>query len=304
MPIYTNNYGLPKPVAMALAADDYDKHGDYSTTGLIGPPRAHFLIERHSNEIVIDVMDNSHALRGNALHYVASKANHRRAIIEERFLYHIDGFQISMKPDIVWPEDEKANEFSLYDYKDCSTWVARLTKGKDEWTKQCNLLRLGMHERGFNITKLAIIAFFKDWTQKDAIINTGGNYPKHPIKELPIDIVDLEKVKHWLRQRIKLFESCKHLPDDKLPICTPEERWNSDSCHAVVHVKDGKPGKAVSGGTRFATANEAESFRLNQKDPQNKMVVFREGCNKRCEKYCDAKDFCDFYRNTVDNSPF
>jgi len=176
--IFTNDHNLPIPVAQALASSDYDPHGDYSTTGLIGPPRIHFLRQRHEHEMVVDVMDMFYALRGTALHYILAQVKHKRAIVEERFLYHHNGYQISIKGDLVWPEDPKDNRFTVYDYKQCSTWVGKLSQPKDEWTKQLNLIRLGLGARGLDAQKLAIVTFFNDWTALDAQINSGGNYPQ------------------------------------------------------------------------------------------------------------------------------
>jgi len=117
-------------------------------------------------------------------------------------------------------------------------------------------------------------------------------------------VTDTERAKYWLNERIQLFENCKNLPDDKLPLCTVDERWGTKDRYAVVHVKNGMPTKAVAKGSKFDTQHEAESFRINCASPENKMVQFRRGDNKRCDRYCEVKHFCNYYNQEISPSPF
>jgi hypothetical protein len=300
---YMNKYGLPVPVFQALTSENYDRHGDYSTTSIIDSPRIFYLTQRHQNEIIIEAMDQHYMLDGNALHYLLEQVDHPRAMTEERFIYTVDGCQLSMKADLLWPEDVKKNVWTLYDYKKCSTWVGKLKDPKVEWVLQLNLLRLGFSERGLNAVALRIAAFYRDWTKLDAGINSRGNYPQAPIQIIPIPMYDLGKTKQYLQRRIKLFNDCKILSDAELPECTTAERWGKDDYYAVVHFKDGVEGKAASGGGYFTTAEQADNFRKTCPSPEKKKVQFREGSNKRCDGHCPVRRWCSRF-NVIDVDPF
>jgi len=301
--MYTNKYNLPVPIFQALTAENYDPHGDYSTTAIIDSPRIYYLTQRHKEEIVIEAMDQNYMLDGNALHYLLEQVQHPRAMVEERFLYNIGGRQISMKADLLWPEDVKKNIFTLYDYKKCSTWVGKLKTPKQEWILQLNLLRLGFHERGLNVVACRIAAFYRDWSKLDADINSRGNYPQAPIQIIPIPMYDLEKTKDYLERRIRLFDDCKNLSDGDLPECSVSERWGKDDYYAVVHFKDGVEGKAVAGGGYFSSEGLASNFLSTCSSPEKKRIQFRAGANKRCDSYCPVRKWCSRF-NVVDVDPF
>jgi len=296
----TNNYNLPVPVYQALAYNGYDKHGRYSTTGIIDSPRIHFLRKRHDAEIVVDAMDQFFMLRGSAVHHMLELADNNSAIIEQRFLHNHNGTLISMKPDMVWPEDIENNIYTMYDYKTCSTWVSRMNKPKEEWVKQLNLMRLGFHDKGMNITKLAIVAFFSDWSALEAKKNLGGNYPQQPIMIINVPLMDIEAIRSYLDTRITLFDACESLPDSQLPMCTDAERWGAPNKYAVCHYKDGKMGNAVKGGGSFETAEEAEEYRKTCTKPDVKKVQFRPGNDKRCNMYCTLRPFCSRFSKVID----
>ncbi len=301
--MFTNKHNLPVPVFQALTADHYDSHGDYSTTSIIDSPRVFYLTKRHRNEMVMEAMDNYYMMDGNSLHYLLEQVQHPRAMVEERFLYTIDGFQVSMKADLLWPEDVKKNIWTLYDYKKCWTWVGKLKTPKQEWLLQLNLLRLGFHERGLNVVAARIVAFFRNWSALDANINSHGDYPQQPISVIPVPLYDLAKTKEYMSKRIALFESCKNLADGDLPECSVAERWGKDDYYAVVHCKDGVEGKAVSGGGYFRTADAADTFRKGCPSPNTKKVQFRAGSNKRCDDYCTVRKWCSRF-NVVEHDPF
>ena len=58
---YTNSRNYPKEVVLGLTHHAYQKHGDISATGIMGPTRQTILKERHAEHIVQDVSEMVYA---------------------------------------------------------------------------------------------------------------------------------------------------------------------------------------------------------------------------------------------------
>lgn len=306
---FTNNYGLPRPLARALANDDYVRHGDWSITELIKPPQIVQLIRRHEGQIVTEVMDNVWSLYGRAMHYAMSLAKVKGSMIEERRNFQIDDQVVSMQPDFVYPLKCKENEdrvriYGMLDFKNPKAYAVK--KGaKPDWTQQINGYNLGWHKQGIRIEKAAIAAFIRDWAKLDAAINQGGNYPQSPIDVIPIELWPVEQTEQFYLERIKAHMEAAMLSDHELPECSQEERWPKPDCFRVVTGDD--PGRAVPGGSFFKTRAEADHFN-NERREKNTLkgggykknfadarVVYQHGESKRCAEYCDAAPFCHQY---------
>jgi len=304
--LYTNRFNLPPPVVKALSTDDYEKHGDYSVTELINPPRLSFLKRRHAHEITVDVMSHLWSMRGRAMHYIMSMAKVPGALVEQRFIMPFKGIQVSMQPDYIYPYKDK--EFELLDFKDTSVYAIK-DGVKEEWIKQDNIYRKGFGFQGHNITSMKNVVILKDWSYTDCHIKKTYKYPNAEVQIVDVPIWPEEQVDRFLTERITLFESCKMLPDNQLPECSIYERWGTLDTFAVVKLnKEGKEGNAVRGGTKFKTRVEAEAFQEERwkKAEDNKSksikrndttIQYREGePTKRCERYCEAKAFCSQYK--------
>ena len=304
---FTNKAGLPSPLFNALSDDSYQKIGDYSVTELMNPPQITHLQKRHKDEVVRDVMDNMWSMFGTAMHEVAAKGATSHSIIEEGFLMPIlmptgKTITVGFHPDHVWKDPEDEN-YQMIDFKNVSYWSVKYGL-KPEWNKQLNLYRYGMGLKGFKIDKLWLAALLRDWSYNDCHVKKIRDYPPFPIMNYPIEIWSDEWCLEYLIERITLHEEAKACRDSKLPQCSAEDRWERGAGYAVVFKAGLSKGNAVRGGTKFDTRPEAIAFhdlrtktRSEKTKPlaEDSEVVYRSGEAIRCERYCDAKNFCHQY---------
>ena len=330
---FTNKYGLLRPIARALASDDYEHHGDYSLTELLKSPQQVQLTRRYPDKIVVEVMNNVWSLMGRAMHYVMSLAKIKGSFIEERFIFVLNGSQISCQSDYVYPLmkmiEGKAVEalvngkrvYGIIDFKNTSHWAAK-DGVKDEWEEQINGYIFGWHQRGINITQGHIAAFLRDWSYTDAVVIKKRDYPPQPIKQMPIRLWPLEQTESFLKQRLKLHMEAAQLHDKDIPPCTEKERWAKPDKFSAVFVGGNSKGNAASGGSFFRDRARCDQFMIERRlkntlktpdedgNPRYKKgfidteAKFTKGSSPKCERYCDCRDFCPQYARMNRKRPF
>ena len=278
---YTNNANLPEPMVKALMFDDYEHEGDISGTGLITPPRILQLQKRHDDEITIDVLENFWKMLGQAMHLILEKFAERENVLEEQRLYlTIAGWKIAAKPDLWFPPH------ILDDYKFTSVWTV-IFGLKREWEEQLNIYRPFYEYARFPVKKLRVHVLGRDWSRMKSLQN--NNYPKHEITTLPVPMWDSDVVEDFIHERVLLHQKCEELPDDKLPYCTPEERWEKKTTWAVM--KEGrKSALRVFDKAEDAYTHEQETVMLKT------WVEQRLGESTRCEHYCHLQKFCNQFK--------
>lgn len=304
----TNLSKLPEPVYKALAdsVDSYEKHGDFSVTELLRPPRAAVLAARHKDKIENDCLTYSWSLRGRAMHYIMAAAKMKGAIIEERFIIPVAvggrTWNISFQPDYCWPY--MPNTYELLDFKDTS--IHAIGEGpKPEWVQQMNLYKWGFRKRGFNVNSLKIVAWLRDWSYTECHTKKKQGYPSQEIMPIYIPLWTDAQAFEFMAERIRLHAEAKTLPDSELPECSVQERWGKASCYAVIY-KDGKSeGNAIRGGASCKTRAAAIAMQMERaaKKGSATEIEFRPGTNTRCERYCDAAPFCNQWKQ-IRNNPF
>ena len=133
---------------------------------------------------------------------------------------------------------------------------------------------------------------FRDWSKNKAL--AGGDYPPRIIMEIPIEVWTNEETQKFVEGRVEYYESLKEIPDDKLPFCTPEERWAKPSKYAVM--KHGRK----SAVRVLDTAEDAQNYMLKNMLDSKHYVEERPGeAYKRCE-YCSVSEFCNQYKNYIE----
>jgi len=282
--LYTNNGGLPKPLHDVLVNNAYERaEGTISVTELIDSPRIRQLLQRHNHEIVKDVSSMVFALVGTGLHVAMSRYN--KGVSEKRFYADYDGTAISGIPDLF--EDE-----ILYDYKTTSIWTD-IFGVREEWKSQMNVYRWLLRKNDIVINKLSLIAIFRDWTLSQ--VSRRDDYPPYPAKVYDIPLWTLLETSIYVGDRVSLHNSAAQEPDDKLPECTPEERWQEDAVYAVYQDGQSKAKRVLP------TIAEANNWiALAPKAKYN--IVTRPEEWKRCEEYCDASQYCNMYKEYRDGS--
>src|SRR6476620_11388527 len=120
-----NRLNLPQPLVDAVANDNYTGgSSDYSTTGLLQPPRIAQLKRVHRDKLTEDVADMIWALFGQVTHSIIERAA-TKELVEKRLFMEIAGKTISGQIDI-WQDK------ILWDWKTTSIYSGK-DGPKQEW---------------------------------------------------------------------------------------------------------------------------------------------------------------------------
>ena len=136
------------------------------------------------------------------------------------------------------------------------------------------------------------MAFLKDHSKRDA--KNKANYPPYPVHTVKFTFTeeDFAECEAWLKAKFEEIAAAEKLPDDELPICTPEERFNSGDKYAVM-----KKGRKTALRV-LDSLEEAEQWMAENGGDE---IQVRPGENKKCMDYCAACEFCNYYREKVMN---
>ena len=274
--LWTNQLGLPEPIARAVRNDSYDpgEKTDFSVTTLIGPPRIRVLRKRYRDELTEDVADRLYSLLGQSVHTILERAATEGALAEVRLYAKVDGLVISGQLDhAVFFKDQGL----LQDYKLTSIWT---DPKKPEWVQQINMLAWLLRANKYNVTKGQIVPIYRDWSKARA--RREKDYPQHQSKLVDIELWPDYEVLRFVRERIKLHVEAE---TEKLPECTSEERWYRGEKFAVM--KKGNK-RAVK---LFDFRNEAEAFIADGRFALHYLEV-RPGENVRCQDFCQVAEKC------------
>lgn len=295
----TNKHKLPEPFVDLVSFDSYNKgRSDFTTTELISPPKASILRRRHDDEIEEDVSLRMWAMSGSAKHFLLeriAKRNPERYIAEKRLYATVLGKTIGGQIDLF---DRKDN--TLYDYKE--TKVYKIRKGDmREWTAQGNINRWLCVQNGVEPEMLRNIAFLKDWSDSE----TGRDgYPEAPVVIVPLEVWPLEKTKAFIEERVRLHLNFSKVPDDSIPPCTKEERWEGEDLWKVKK-EGGKKSVAVFPNEEYPDPSAAErvaterAFELTNKGKGAYHVLHVPAEPTRCTRFCGANKFCNYYLTHV-----
>ena len=288
---YTNKHNIPQEIINAVHNDNYSRgKATISATGLLQPPRIRLLAQEHYDKLTIDVSDEIWKLLGQSVHTILERANENNedTITEQRMFATVKDWTVSGQTDSI---DVKSN--ILKDYKITSVWsiVSALQEGKAEWEQQLNIYAyLYKQTTGKTIDQLNIIAIARDWN-KNQYLRSGGDYPPSPITVLNIDLWSDEEQEAFIKQRVSIHQEAEvdYLINDKLPLCTDEERWRRKDTYRVE-----KKGRKTAVRV-LDTQEEANEYIGGHKDSKLLKVVEAKGECVRCANYCDVAEFCNQY---------
>lgn len=281
--IITNKMGLPEPFVNMAKADEYklaDK--EYRVTSLLKGVRETILERRHHDEIERDCADMVWMLWGTAVHGVLEHQQETDTQLkEERLKVELDGYTISGKFDLY---DDSTK--TVQDYKTASVWKAMFGDFSD-WRRQTLIYCWLLRQTGFDAQNGRITAFLKDHSKRDAKIKAG--YPQLPVYVVDFHFTeeDFAECETWLRERIKGIKQAEQLSDDMLPVCSPEERFNSGDKFAVM-----KKGRKTA--LRVLDSHEEAVAWLVENGGDS--IECRPGEDKKCADYCACKEFCSYYK--------
>lgn len=282
----TNNWNVPAPLVTLASREYYSKGASqYSVTELLSPARVKRLREQYKDELEQDVTDMMWQMLGSALHVVMERGITPGWISEERLFTDIDGVVLSGQIDL---QEETPDGVVLYDYKFTSAWA--VMQEKVEWEEQLNLYGwLVQTVRRRKVAGLRICALIRDWSRHE--VGKEG-YPQKQIHVLELPLWDYETATKFVRERLNLHRDSKVSADlgEKLPECSPQDRWQSETTYAV---------KREGRKTAIRVLKDlSEATQLAEKEKG--YVETRPGEPKRCTgNYCGVAQFCDQYRASL-----
>ena len=285
--IITNNLKLPAPFVNMAQRDYIYEPNEYRVTSLLKGVREIILERRHDAEIERDVSDMVWMLFGTAVHGVLEKHEEGgNELKEQRIKIPFGDYVLSGQFDL-YNDTTK----TVTDYKTASVWKIIFGDFED-WRRQLLIYCYMLRKIGFDAQGGEIVAFLKDHSKRDAKIKP--DYPQFPVKKVSFAFSDDDFIEceQWLSDRFALIARAEKLPDDELPLCTPEERFNSGDKYAVM-----KKGRKTALRV-MDSLEEAERWKSEHGGDE---IQKRPGEDKKCLDYCSACQFCSHYKEVVQN---
>ncbi|MBE5820407.1 MAG: PD-(D/E)XK nuclease family protein [Clostridiales bacterium] len=283
-----NKLNLPKPFVSAVTREYEYKEKQYSVTTILKDIREILLTRRHHNEIEQDVADMIWLIFGTAVHKVLEDSEEENVELkEEHFSEEVfNGYKLSGQADLY-----NAKEKMVIDYKTCSAWKVVFDDWED-YRKQLLMYAWAFKKMGFEVEKGQIVAVIKDHSKTKAKVDK--DYPKYPVykKTFEFKDKDFEEIEKFIIDKFKEIEKYENIPDEELPICSEESRWNTGDKFAVKK-KGNKRALKV-----YDTLEEANEH--IEKD-ENLELEIRKGEDKKCLEYCSCCEFCDYWKQNYEN---
>jgi hypothetical protein len=269
-----------------MAKSDYiTEPKTYRVTSLLKGIRETILEKRHADEIEQDVSDMIWLLFGTAVHGILEKQQEQgHEIKESRLSINMGEYTLSGQFDLY-----NAKEKKITDYKTCSVWKV-IYGDYSDWRRQLLIYAYMMRQIGFEVNSGEIVAIMKDHSKRDAKFK--ADYPKLPVQVIKFEFTleDFVEIESWLIDKFDEIRRCEQLPDDELPLCTPEERYNSGDKYAVM-----KKGRK----TALRVLDSMEEAEKWMEDNGGDEIEVRPGEDKKCIDYCSVCEFCNYYREKV-----
>ncbi len=282
----TNRYHYPDMLVRAIEKEYIYRDKRYSITSLLDPDRIIMLKRRHNDEIEQDVTDLIFALLGTKTHFELEHIDLLpNEYVEDHLEYTFEnGYTLS---GIL---DHYDNEY-IDDYKTTKAFTLIFKSDYDKWKKQLQMgAYLAYKKDGKWRKKGRIIALIKDWNRLKS--QTEQGYPKFACEVINFNLGTPEEVEKMILNRFERIIELEKMADEELPLCTPEERYNTGDKYAVKKKNNKRASKIHD------TLEEAQKYLDNlEKDyPNIYEIEIRKSQNTRCEQYCSVCKFCDFYR--------
>lgn len=278
----TNKLGLPEAFVQMAKINENVSPKKVRATSLLNGCRETLLRKRHFDEIEVDVADMIWLLFGTAVHAILERQKEAAdEFKEERLEMQISNTTLTGKSDLY-------SNGVITDYKTCSTWGVRL-KDFDKWKKQIMVYAMLWDSYGFPVKGGVIIPIMKDHKKREAQMKPN-EYPPYPVGKIEFKITkkDIADTRVWVEDKIRELERLENVPDDALPLCTEEERWNRGTKYAVMK-KGRKTAKRV-----LDTKAEAEKW---MRENGGDYIETRPGEDSKCLNYCQVKEFCRYGRS-------
>lgn len=276
----TNKLGLPEPFVQMCSSDYVYRPQRYSVTSLLKGIRETILERRHETEQ--DVADCIWMLFGTAAHNILESQQETESQLKECSVEtQIDGITISGRFDLYDAETK-----TVTDYKTCSVWKVIFGDYTD-WRLQTLMYAYMLKQSGFAVEHGEIVAVMRDHSKRDA--KYKENYPPYPVKRITFNFKDEDftSIERWLVDKVAEIKVAESMPDDELPVCTPDQRFNSGDKYAVMK-KGRKRALRV-----LDDYDQANSWMQNN---DGDYIEERKGEDKKCLEYCSVCTFCNYWQ--------
>jgi hypothetical protein len=279
-----NKLNLPEGLVKAVKTERHNAERCISATTLLQGVKQIILTDRHWEELEDDVSDRIWAIWGTAVHSLLEQEG-ETDFTEQEMSYKVSGITVTGRID----NYDMASE-TIYDYKTASVNKIKFSDFKD-WYLQGMIYAWLLTRNKFPVKHCRFIALLKDHSKTEAM--RDHQYPKNPVfvYEFPVTAKGIFEIGAFIRNRVNGYEKYLKTPDDNIPPCLPEERWDRPSVFAVK--KEGRQ-RAVR---LFDVKEEAE-----QKAAElgtGHFVEHRPGESVKCLNYCLCCGFCNYYREQV-----
>lgn len=281
----TNQMGLPKQFKQI--ADTFYQYKDkqYSVTSILNSTREVMLKRRYNDEIEQDVSDMIWALMGQGLHSIMQ--NYKKQddeFTEEKLIVELDdGYKLSGIFDLY-----SVGQKLVTDYKTTSTWTVIYKSNYEEWRKQLLIYAWMIRKIGFECDRGQIIAMMRDWQKSKAQFD--HNYPQTQVQVFAFEFTndDFNSIEKWIKERFEELKKYENVPDEELPECSAEDRWNKGNKYAV----------KKSGNKRaLKLYDDLEQAKIHvSQNPDELEIEVREGEDTKCLNYCSVNKWCLYYQ--------
>lgn len=280
----TNKTGLPMPFVRMAESDYKPTPKRYSATTLLKSTREILLKRRHDGDIEQDCSEMIWLLFGQAVHSILEKyGTGKSEFVEEKIETTLpNGYTVSGIIDF-YDIDKQV----VVDYKTASVWKV-MYKDFDDWKKQGLIYAWLLKRNGLPCKKVEFYAILKDHSKTEAKFKP--DYPKLPVQKVSFAVneKELDEIEQFITAKIEELAIYEDLPDSELPLCTPEERWNSGDKFAVMKKGNKKALRVLD------SKEEAEKYIAEH---GGDFIDTRKGIDKKCTDYCLCCQFCDFYKS-------
>lgn len=276
--IITNKYNLPKPAYDKIVETNQPPNaGEIRVTTLIEAPFKRWLRTQNESTLTVDASDFIWAFFGQVLHYSLSETDAENALTEERLKVKVNGIVVTGQSDLYCNK-------TLTDYKTTSYRYANELRPK--WIEQLNVYAWLWRKMGFEVERLRICMFLRDWMVR---MRYEEGQPNVQYCEHEVPLWTFEKQQAYVVHRVLL-----HIHEQR-QICTPEEMWEKPTTFAIMQkgkVKAIKASYKDNGEKKSMLTREKAEELMAEINKPNLSIEERPGARACCKDYCLVRSVC------------
>lgn len=195
--------------------------------------------------------------------------------IEQRSIKNLDGYVIGGKFDFVFGGN-------LHDIKTTSVYTYMGGSRDRDYQLQGSIYRW-LNQDKINGDILTIDYIFTDWSKIQSL--RVPDYPKQRFSTKELPLLSIEETENYLKHKIRQIDQFFTLPEERIPRCTDDELWRTETTYKYYANPDKTTGKSTK---NFTFLNDAAKYK-NEKGKG--VIIAVPGEVRRCQ-YCSAYSIC------------